>query len=380
MWRGRLSDGRTARAIDVEVRLTAQGMQLARAGSDAAPTVWLYNGLNSAVAISARSTDVLVATRAQPGASLFVDDAAFAAALKAGAPHLGLRAARVEGLRPGLTVGAIAFSLTALVFALDLSPSKGIARMMPQKARSVLGQSVLGSLPPPAQSACRGVAGTAAMTALATRLLPGDANAAARITVVEWNVLNAFAIPGGRVIITRRIVADARSPDELAGVIAHELGHGLEFHPEAGLVRSVGFWALIQMMFTGTPGAIGNAGTILATLAYTRAAEREADDHALTMLKQAGISPRPFADFFRRIGGQRDDDPKTKGGGGTSVFSTHPATPERIAKIEGQAAYQSTPALDYAQWQALKAICGDVPASQPVPQVPLPGPQSPKRL
>lgn len=366
-WIGSLTDGRSARAVDVDVALMRDGLRISGRHHDHAPAIWLYDGLNSNVPLRVGAGDVVVSTRAMPGATLFVADPAFATALKTAAPHLGVTANRLEGLKPGIAVGAAVFSIAAAVFAFDLSPSKGIASLMPVKARQTLGDSVLRSLP--SRTVCDAEPGRRAVQALMQRLAPGEHNAATRIVVLDWNIVNAFAVPGGRVVLTRAIIQRAANADEIAGVIAHELGHGAELHPEAGLVRSVGFWALIQMVFTGTPGALGNAGQILAQLAYSRTAEREADDYALAMLKQAGISPKPFAGLFRRLEGNRNPAPSSRGRYAPSdLFSTHPATPERIAKIEGQPPYPATPALDAQQWQALRQICGgDLVVPPPVP-------------
>jgi Zn-dependent protease with chaperone function len=361
----KLTDGHTARSVAVKATLTAGAVDISIAQDGAPPTVvarWSYSDLESAVPLEARTTDVLLTNRRAPGATLFVEDTAFAAELARRAAGLRIGAARAAGLRPGAVVGFAAATIAAFVIVLDLSPSKGLARLMPDKARAVLGESVLSSLPAAARTVCTEPQGRQALAALTRRLLPDDPKAAERIDVVAWDLIpNAFAVPGGRVIVTRSLLADARSADELAGVVAHELGHGIELHPEAKLVRSVGFWALVQMLFTGTPGAVGNAGTLLAELAYSRTAEREADDRALALLERAGISAKPFAEFFRRLEGGRPR--RNEGGTGprrspaTSMFSTHPATPERIAKIEAQRPYPATPALDEANWRALKNIC-----------------------
>jgi tetratricopeptide (TPR) repeat protein len=130
----------------------------------------------------------------------------------------------------------------------------------------------------------------------------------------------------------------------------------LELHPEAGLVRAIGIGALVQWLFTGSPGTLGNAGSFLAQIAYNRGFEREADAIALRLLRDAKISPTGFAGFFRRVDGQR---PGAKGGSSPArdLFDTHPSTPERIRTIEAAAGYAATPALAPEQWFALQAIC-----------------------
>lgn len=357
-WLGSLSDGRTARAIDVDVSLTPDGVRIASRHTGAAPGIWLFDGLYANVPLKQGARDVVVSSRAMPGASLFVADPGFARALAVAAPRLGVAATRLDGLKPGAAAGALVLAAAISIYAFNLSPSKGIASLMPDKARQTLGESVLRSMP--VRTVCDGSAGKAALGALVHRLAPGEPGAEGRVVVLDWSIVNAFAVPGGRVVLTRAIIQRAASADEIAGVIAHELGHGAELHPEAGLVRSVGLWALIQMVFTGTPGAIGNAGQMLAQFAYSRTSEREADDYALAMLRNARISPKPFAGLFRRL----DGAPRTPPPGSTGrlpasdLFSTHPASPERIAKIESQPDYPSTPSISEQQWQSLRQICG----------------------
>ncbi len=381
VWIGHLTDGRSAQSIEVDISLMRDGVRIARRHSDAAAGMWLYEGLSANVPLTSSSREVVLATRAMPGATLRVADASFVAALIKQAPHLGVTAVRLEGLKPGATVGALVLAMAGAIYAFNLSPSKGIASLMPEKARQTLGESVLKSMP--IRTQCDAEPGKQALAALVRRLAPDDPGANQRIVVLDWNVVNAFAVPGGRVVLTRAIIQRAASADEVAGVVAHELGHGSELHPEAGLVRSVGFWALIQMVFTGTPGAIGNAGQMLAQLAYSRTSEREADDFALDMLKKAGISPKPFAALFRRLDGNRGPSSGDSGRFSTrDLFSTHPASPERIAKIEGQPAYPVTPALTDAQWQNLRQICGAdfvIPPPPPTntPETPPPAPKPP---
>jgi predicted Zn-dependent protease len=88
-------------------------------------------------------------------------------------------------------------------------------------------------------------------------------------------------------------------------VLAHELGHTLELHPEAGIVRAMGLAAATQLALAGSQGTVSNVGLLLTQLRYPRIAEREADAHALRMLQGAGIAAKGFGDFFERLEGKR---------------------------------------------------------------------------
>ena len=183
-----------------------------------------------------------------------------------------------------------------------------------------------------------------------------------RVTLFDWPLVNAFAAPGGQIILTRGLVQQATTPDEVAGVLAHELGHTLELHPEAGIIRAMGLSAAAQLALAGSSGTISNIGVVLTQLRYTRIAEREADTHALRILKGAGISHKGFGDFFERLEGKRTGEAAKDHIPGADVLSTHPQTADRVAMVRAQAAYPSTPALTSEEWRALRDAC---PAARP---------------
>ena len=195
-----------------------------------------------------------------------------------------------------------------------------------------------------------------------------------RVALLDWRLVNAFAVPGGQVILTRGLVETAGSPDEVAGVLAHELGHAIELHPETGLVRAMGMLAAAQLIFAGSSGTVSNVGVVLTQLRYTRIAEREADVHALRMLKGAGISPKGFGDFFERLeGSARRPKRARRHRPSLELISTHPPSVERIAMVRAQPAYPATPALSAEDWKALREACAALRRPRP------PGPPPPDR-
>ncbi len=384
LWRGMITDGQSASSWPVDVTVLENGLGLTRPGAETPSAIWTFGDLSTGEPVRSGAPDVLIMSRSAARMTLFVSDAGFVRRFAELVPHTTLRATRFSGLKFSAPVGAVAFALTALVYGLDFSPTKTLARLMPETARDRLGSNVLASLPISDQNrrVCDDPAGRAAVEALAKRLMPNITDPAKKVLVLNWPLVNAFAIPGGRVILTRGIIEKSSGADEIAGVLAHEIGHGIELHPEAGLVRAVGFWALIQMVFTGTPGALGNIGSSLVQLAHNRGFEREADAIAIKMLRDAKISPKAFAGFFKRMDGDRPDKSDKSGTSGrrfnipNDVFATHPSSPERIRTIEGQPDYPSTPALTAEQWQALRTICRAsapaTPAPAPTPPVPPP--------
>jgi beta-barrel assembly-enhancing protease len=356
---GRFSDGKSAASHDAAVVFTDQGLTLTVDGGSGPQ--WSFAELRAATPVSATSRNVLLSPTSDPDATLFVSDPKFCAALLSRAPHLSVSAERWRVLRPGLAVGATALSIAIAAWALDFSPAKGLASLIPNNARTALGSAVVDGMVG-TRRVCREAAGTAALDKLHARLLPSAVTGKDRIIVVDWGLINAFAVPGGQVVVTRAILDKADSADEVAGVIGHELGHGLALHPETGLVRGLGFWAVLQFFATGSPGMLSDLGASVLQFSYTRAAEREADQYAVKLLRDAGISSKPFAGFFKKIDpdGQQEKKPNSSGGFGgiKDVFSTHPDPAERMATIQKLPDYPSTPALSETEWQALQSICG----------------------
>ena len=185
---------------------------------------------------------------------------------------------------------------------------------MPQEARAKLGGAVVASMAKD-RKVCETPASKAALERLTQRLAAAasDKPLHARVVLLDWSLVNAFAVPGGQIILTRGLVQRAGSSDEVAGVLAHELGHTLELHPEAGIIRALGLAAATQLAFAGSQGTVSNIGVLLTQLRYTRIAEREADAHALRMLKGAGISAKGFGDFFERLEGKKPGEESGKG-------------------------------------------------------------------
>jgi Zn-dependent protease with chaperone function len=353
----RFSDGKSASASDGTVRLALQGLEI-EARDGRLKCVWPYAGLRSGEPIRSSAIDVLLSSASDPGASLFVPGPSFAAALVAYAPHLTAKAERWRHARPWIAFAGLVAGLIALVYAAGWSPIYSIAATLPDSWRQRLGDEARASMTE-GHDECVDGNGRAALDRL-TRRLSQSADQAQpfKITVYDWSLMNAFAVPGGQIVLTRGLLEKAQSPDEVAGVLAHEMGHGVALHPETGIIRAIGLSAAVEVMMGGSGGALANIGLLLAQLGYTRAAEREADAQALKLLKGAGIAPQGLGDFFARIEkSEEEDGDLSKALKPFSILRSHPPTAERAALVRAQAHYPATPALDAQSWQDLKAIC-----------------------
>lgn len=198
---------------------------------------------------------------------------------------------------------------------------------------------------------CDGKGGQQALDKLARRLSPGAARL--NIRVVDLDFVNAAALPGGNIVIFEELLSDAKGPDEVAGILGHEIAHVERRHVTEAMIRELGL-GLVISAFGGNTG--GNINSLLSA-GYSRDAEREADGDAIAALRRAGISPLATAAFFDRVARQ-----EARFGGvaeGLSYISTHPLSTERRARFRDSAVKGAayTPALDRAEWQALLAIC-----------------------
>ena len=361
------SDGRFATASPVSVRFTGGGLEL-RSDREMGSRTWPYDRLQGSVPLRADTPDVLLSLLPDGAETLFVADPSFSGLLLARAPALSCARQRWQGLKPGLAVLAAVLLIVSGVWLLDLHPAQTIARVMPQKTRAALGGAAVTSMTKD-RKVCETPASKAALGRLTQRLTAAasDKPLGVRVVLLDWSLVNAFAVPGGQIILTRGLVQRAGASDEVAGVLAHELGHTLELHPEAGIIRVVGLSAALQLALAGSQGTISNIGLILTQLRYTRIAERA---RHLDLEGDPPIAPVPREDFFERLESNKPGEEAGKSASELEmILRTHPPTAERIAMVRAQPTYPATPALSADDWRALRDACGP-PTARPAPSAP----------
>ena len=143
---------------------------------------------------------------------------------------------------------------------------------------------------------------------------------------------NAFALPGGTVVITDALVKLMKNDDQIEAVLAHEVGHVHNRHGLRMGLQAAGLAALAAAVFGDATSIMGLATALPLTLlrnGYSRDLETEADDYAFVRLRQVGISPKAFADAIALL---EKEHAKRAGAEQSDYFSTHPATAKRIAR------------------------------------------------
>lgn len=170
--------------------------------------------------------------------------------------------------------------------------------------------------------------------------------------VVRKEDANAFALPGGRIYVFEGLIDKAETPDELAGVLAHEIGHVAHRDGNRSVLEGAGLSFLFGMLlgdFVGGGAVIFAAKTILQT-SYSRDVETAADRYGVDLMHMISGDARALGTILTRIAGTTHPGPK--------LFLDHPDTPSRVASINARAGSAPTrPLLDKAEWAALKRIC-----------------------
>ena len=153
------------------------------------------------------------------------------------------------------------------------------------------------------------------------------------VTVVKSDVVNAFALPGGYVVVFTGLMKKAESPEEVAGVLAHELNHVLQRHGLERIIKQLGFVAVVSIVLGNPPGLGGvmkQLGVELMTLKFGRAQETEADTTGLDLLYRAKINTEGMITFFQRLA-EKDE-------GRVEWLSTHPMSSARADHLKARLA------------------------------------------
>ncbi|MEW6246701.1 MAG: M48 family metallopeptidase [Nitrospirota bacterium] len=153
------------------------------------------------------------------------------------------------------------------------------------------------------------------------------------VTVVRSDVVNAFALPGGYVVVFTGLLQKAENPEEVAGVLSHELNHVLQRHGLERIVKTLGVVAVVTILVGDQQGLIGLAkqlGVELLTLKFSREQETEADVTGLKLLHRAKIAPDGMIRFFERLSESES--------GRVELLSTHPMSAARAERLKAEAA------------------------------------------
>lgn len=157
---------------------------------------------------------------------------------------------------------------------------------------------------------------------------------------VKNSEINAFALPGGKVIIQTGLIENAKSWEEVLGVLSHELAHVTRRHHLRGIINNIGVFTLISVAFgdiSAIAGTMANLGGELASLSNSRAFENEADETGWEYMVKAKINPAGFISFFETLKNENKNETaidSTLSKVDLSFLSTHPNTQDRIDNLK----------------------------------------------
>lgn len=348
-------DGRNANRWRPRLVGDAASFRLIGEGWESGPWAWA-----DVRALDNAGRDAVFGHTAEPGWRIGFADGLIPEEIK---PLLPKRA-RYGGFIDRIGLGKASVVLSAVAAAalfVGLKAPGWLAPLMPQSWEDRLGDAMVGDF---GGRTCRTPEGEAALKALIAKVDPeGQART---IEIANIPMVNAIALPGRRVILFDGLIAQAKSADEVAGVLGHELGHVEHRDTMAALLRQLG----LSVVLGGMNGSAGSNVNALLSLSYGREAEHSADLSAIARMKAANISPLPTADFFQRLDPledeRRDDKQAGKDKAVTSEpeevanwFGSHPTSQSRAqlfskSHIKG---HGYTPALTPDQWRALKNMC-----------------------
>lgn len=362
MIRGTFTDGKTATRTDVELTIaTERGRKLMRINAPGVFAEWPIVDVRRV----ASASDEIRFRRGDGDARLTIS-AYDQKLLKTAAPELfsnrsrTLAAAGVAGLvlLAATTAGAIFFGAPLL--------SGPLARSTPTEVETTLGansRELIGYI----SDHCVVDERAQAEAEDLIRRLGQVSNSpfASTLTFVDADFPNAFALPGGSIMVTDDLIDILDTPEQLAGVLAHETAHVARRHVMAAVIREIGGAMVLDLLVGGGSGAgqqIAMSGLQLQSLRHGRNAESEADELGIDYLIEIGVDPDGLAEFFDRIGEftGADDQPRV-----AELLLTHPTPSKRADSVRELAATaraanpdaRYAPAMSEEAWQALKEGC-----------------------
>lgn len=225
------------------------------------------------------------------------------------------------------TLFVILCSLIGGVFVLKRPLVRQVAGLIPYKYEQKIGERLLAATFPGNQ--LHEVPEVTELFAGPLRKIIPQEYQNFNVFIVSNLEVNAFAFPGGYIILNSGLFHQASSSEQILGVLAHELAHVTERHGLTALIEKLSLFSLVSLFLGDISGVVAiliDTGSQLLNLSFSRSVEKEADDIALEYLYQLGVSSQALLDFFSLL---QKREKKSY-----SFISTHPLTSERIERLE----------------------------------------------
>ena len=353
VWSGFYYDGRTAHREPVRVGIAGETLQLIR--MDGSVKHWPIAGLRQSQ--GAHGDRLRLEFGPEPAESLVVEGPGLAQAIQALVPSAN--PALKPPRNPWRAIGLMIVLLIALGAAYLLGAplaARWLAPKVPVPWEQELGEAMVARLLRSEQMCTDSVA-IAGVHAVLDRVLgTGDRGGQTfRLFVVNDTVVNAFAAPGGIVVVNAGLVRAAATPEELAMVLAHESQHILQRHSMRAVIREIPLRLALASFGDGTMGSAAAIGGTVGMLRYRRDDEREADVEGMRMLQRAQVDVEAAAKFMRVLMARGRDVPRF-----AAYLSSHPLSERRATELESMArasSHAAVPIMDDAQWSRVRTVC-----------------------
>lgn len=360
VWRGSYFDGRSAARHPVTITVMATGLRMMK--EDDAIVWWPYDQIRQAQG-SYAGGPVRLERGGDMAEVLVVPEAGFLSAIQQLSPGARARfhnpARRAMRLRLTLlaALGVIVFGAALYLWGIPAF-ANAVASRIPVSWEDQLGRQVVEQLTATSRR-CTDPERLKVLDQIVSTLTAPSSPVpyTFRITVLDDPTINALAAPGGHLVLFEGLLEKTKTPEQLAGVLAHEIQHVLQRHPTRALFRDMSLRALIASL-TGDAGGLASAleaaGT-LGGLRYSRKDEAAADRDGMKMLQAARIDPAGMIDVFLVLKKEAGDMPRA-----LTYLSNHPHTDDRIAdlrRMAAQARYTPVPLLPEYPWAEMGKIC-----------------------
>lgn len=256
------------------------------------------------------------------------------------------------GMIIALTVVAIIF--IALIYWSIPKLARPVAHLIPLSVEMTISEYLF-EQDGQVEGECSTIEGSAALDKMVEKLTSKSPfEGVLNIKVVKSEQVNAYATLGNRIVIFTGLLEFVESQDELAGIVAHELGHVHYRHPIVGAVRYAGFGMLVDLMFGQlSETTILALSELLVGMKHSRSMEIEADNFARETLAKAKLSTAGLKAFFARLNTKESE----RFADYLKYLSTHPTHQERLESLNQNRSFQSKSILSSTEWKNLQNIC-----------------------
>lgn len=369
-WNGFYLDGLSATRHPITVHLTKTALHFL--GPDGRQVSWPYRKIRQTQG-AYEGEQVRLEYGARLAQTIIVQNVEFLADLHqaAATKFSHLHDPRQRGRRFQWTILA-SLALLAVIAGIYVwgvpATAKWLAPHVPLSWERQLGESTLGHLAP-VNRRCTDPDRLAAIDRVLGQLTAAvpDSRYHIQVTVVDKPVVSAFALPGGQVVLLRGLLEATETPEQLAGILAHELQHIYKQHSIRAILEQGSTGLLIAAVTGDVTGALAfgiESARLLGVLRYSRLHEDEADRQGLDLLKVVGVDPSEMIAFYRTLAATHPSEGET-----FSYLSTHPRTEDRIAeltRLAGPPPLHPVSLLPGANWKDIRSMCSHRPDSPSV--------------